>query len=606
MAAEQRSGLQRSLSYGPGSYDHGDGRRRSYSHPRIARSGSIVASLWNFLSTGRQSSLTKEDAAPEAVQQEGTDHVDERATKQEEAWTQAYCNGFACVMLLLAGCILWAVYCVLEPFLHPMLWAVLIGTILHPFKQTWTERISTWLKGLEDSSIPLSAGLVLSPLFFFNYLSSLLESSVLQYWRAMLGSLLGVVSLWLLYKLSIPVHVYRGLAAMYASLHSFNSVIGYMGPAQLATVTVGFLILLVITRSQAQVKYTTVFIILSTLVWFLGLLNIVGYLLGSAAAFPLVTALFVAGAVVSFALAVKNTLGTGDSKKSTELPRIEPEVKEAGRRYSGEHQVEAGKGGGREGTPSDLQEVKCLGDEGRDGVDSEGASREEMDAAPERLSFHGPEDEAADTKSRVSFGPTVRISPDRVTTSEGEVGGERRGEVGGGNKPPEPRLSPEREQKEDPTHSQSNLIFLGLSILFFVTVFWTYPFLLILLIPFALWAALKRAFSLWLYDNTFLCKLPPLLGSLQDWVGTRRSLLFPAPLPTLLKLFFFLDKKVLHIAKGSVDSLMSACIITGLLVSGLGFTVFLALQIQVELTHYLTMMAAVWNRTLVSNPQLVE
>ena len=80
----------------------------------------------------------------------------------------------------------------------------------------------------------------------------------------------------------------------------------------------------------------------------------------------------------------------------------------------------------------------------------------------------------------------------------------------------------------------------------------------------------------------------------------------PHPLFTLCNAFLSLDQMVLETAISSVSSLMSAFIITVLLVSGLALTLFLALQIRVELTHYVTMMTTIWNRTLSSNPQLME
>lgn len=597
--------LERSFSYGPDTYEDEDTHQRSVNQRRTTRSHSIVGSLWNLLYTRRQS-LLEVGSAEQRLAEDDTDQADAECSKQDAALMQAYYNAVAIVVLLIAGCICWAVYCVLEPFLHPLLWAVLVGMILHPFKKTWTERISQWLDGLEGNSIPLSAGLVLSPLFLFNYLSKLLESAVVAYWGVMLSSVLGVASLWLLYKLSFPVHLYRGLTIAYSSLQSFDVVMSLTGPIQLVTVMVGFSLLLIITRSQVQLKYATALAILSTLVWFLAMLNVTAYVFGNTVALPLVSCLFVVGAAVSFATSIKSMLDTTNGKNSAELPKFGLEKKGGGHRCLGGHEMEAGgRGGGRlrEESPSELKEVKCLGDQEPGELEAPAQSESDL-SQTDRLGLHGPGDEV--TRSRVSFGPITRLSPERVVGTLDEANG--RGVEGMASRTPPQSQSalPQKESSTSDNFSQSDFVFLVLYILFFMTVFWTYPFLLILLVPFAIWSGLKRVVSHGLYENTFLWKLSPFFRSLRGWVGTRQSLLLPEPIPTLIRLYFLVDKNVLKIARGSVDSLMSAFIIFGLLVSGLALMVFLVLQIQVELSHYFTMMTAVWNRTLASNPQLAE
>ena len=500
---------------------------------------------------------------------------------------QAYYNGVALVVLLVAGYICWAVYCVLEPFLHPLLWAVLVGTILHPFKKTWTERIRQWLDGLEHRSIPLSAGLVLSPVFLFNYLSKALEGAVVSYWHVIVSSVAGVSSLWFVYKLSIPVHLYRGLTSVHRFLLTFEGALTiFTGPIQFATVTVGFTLLLVITRSQVHyLRYTTAIRIFSTLVWFLAILNAAAYVLGSTVALPLVTGVFLTGAAISFVTAVKSLLDSVNGKKSA--TKFSPGGQQG-------HVIGEMTSEGRDGedSPLFLEEVKCSGDIGEERGRGELRGREEgeRDSESDGPNFQGPEEQKS-VRPRVSFGPVTHFTPERDTIVH-----EHHAE----DKTNHSQEDSTMTNKND--FSQSDYVFLGLYILFFMMMFWTYPFLLVLLVPFAVWGALKRLISLARYN----VRLSSYDQMLKDWVETRKSLLLPAPLPTLLNLYLSIDRKILSITKGSVDSLISSFMLCGLLVSGLGLTVFLLLQIQVELSHYVTMMTAVWERTLTSNPQLAE
>ena len=397
--------------------------------------------------------------------------------QQEEPWLQAYYNGVTLVVLLVSGYLCWAVYCVLEPFLHPLLWAVLTGLLLHPFKKTWTERISQWLDLLENNSIPLSAGLFLSPLFLFNHISKTLESTVVAYWPPMLGSAVATISLWLLYQLSLPLHVYHSLAALHSFLLSLEGTLTRSYKLLLPTVFLGFIVLFLVGRSS--VRCFTAITILSTLVWFLSLLYLSAYVLGSALALPLVIGLFLVGGVASFTVNLKRLLG--GCKKSMNSAVLREKV--------GEGDEEGGGGGvkraRREGTEESvsLVEVKCSGDTNETGEGRGGGGERERNMAATGVQntdegfslernesmFEGPSDAAEPTKSHVSFGSVVRISPERPAC-EGEA---ERWPMRRSRRSPSPRKDSTASEGNEEGYSQSYYIFLGLYSMFFVVVLWT-------------------------------------------------------------------------------------------------------------------------------------
>lgn len=82
----------------------------------------------------------------------------------EKALQQAFYNSAAAVLLVFVGGTARAVYFVLEAFLKPLLWAVLCGTLLHPFKNSLTRVVRGWLKELSDSGLPFAVGLLLVPI----------------------------------------------------------------------------------------------------------------------------------------------------------------------------------------------------------------------------------------------------------------------------------------------------------------------------------------------------------------------------------------------------------------------------------------------------------
>ena len=182
----------------------------------LRRSSSVLLSMnpskWSLFSWRRSSALEAESGDSKAQTQ-----------KQEEAWEQAWLNALAFAFLFIAGGVFLAVYYILEPFLQPLLWAALIGTLLHPFKHTGTSRIKQWLQYLESSNVPLSVGLVLFPAFFFNWCSHTFEYYVGLYWGHLLLSSAGMVCLTAVYALSLPIHLYRVVGRLAGVLQTVSN-----------------------------------------------------------------------------------------------------------------------------------------------------------------------------------------------------------------------------------------------------------------------------------------------------------------------------------------------------------------------------------------------
>lgn len=84
--------------------------------------------------------------------------------EHEKAIKQAFYNTAANIFVLLAFAAAIAVYFILEAFLKPLLWAVLCGAFLYPFKRTLTSLLRNWLTSLSQSETPFLFGLVITPL----------------------------------------------------------------------------------------------------------------------------------------------------------------------------------------------------------------------------------------------------------------------------------------------------------------------------------------------------------------------------------------------------------------------------------------------------------
>ena len=321
--------------------------------------------------------------------------------------------------------------------------------------------------------------------------------------------------------------------------------------------------------------------ILSVCVWFLALLNVGVYLLGTLAV-PIVITIFGVASLVNVLWPLIR-----DAWKQRKKARPQRSILKQGLLHQATESL------------SILGVLKDCGDEEslskplnvEDEVVLPAVTISSDDLQSQHIVLGESSDEEKQLKS-VSFGPTQTLSPSRLR---------RRNNVDS----PVSNVSddidgrfPHPKSMTTNGRAQSDRVFLILLIACLIVTFWKYPILLLCLVPFTIWCAVKRAIFSTIDREYFFCNI---WLRFKDWIKRKQWILFPSPMPTILNSFLYLDKKVLNATKSMIGSLVSACIIIFIMVLMVTGVVFFFFEIQVEVTHYVTVGITVWNGSVASH-----
>jgi len=95
---------------------------------------------------------------------------------QEKALKQGIYNAIALFFLCLVLVAGYGLYIILSPFVKPLIWALLCGSVLFPFKYSLATAVQSWFAKVEASQTPLVVNVGLLPVHIFDNVSKRLGS----------------------------------------------------------------------------------------------------------------------------------------------------------------------------------------------------------------------------------------------------------------------------------------------------------------------------------------------------------------------------------------------------------------------------------------------
>lgn len=145
----------------------------------------------------------------------------------EKSLKDVFYNFLALLLTIVFSFTIWGVYIILQPFFKPLFWALLCGSVLHPFKYALTSRFKKWIVSMENTSlkIPFIVRIVTSPIkLIFNF-STLIGDLFLKHLIPIIGSVIGILLLGVIYNYTPQFFIYSSLRILQTVICLFNTIV---------------------------------------------------------------------------------------------------------------------------------------------------------------------------------------------------------------------------------------------------------------------------------------------------------------------------------------------------------------------------------------------
>ncbi|KAL4229343.1 hypothetical protein ACF0H5_012382 [Mactra antiquata] len=471
--------------------------------------------------------------------------------EHEKAIKLAFYNTAANIFVLLAFAAAIAVYFILEAFLKPLLWAVLCGAFLYPFKRTLTSVLRGWLTSLSQSETPFLVGLIITPL---KCADSAVDSVCSKVYQQKTLFVVGVLAIPAVYVLWNFAPLWSALLVLHQVFIFTYDLLEYFSSFWIWSLFLAYFVAIIFLwtpESKDLVRR------ISIPVWLIFILHV-----AATAGILRVPLLIFMGIVMV----------VGFITEQNEIQRQEKEGRDPNRKSIFESALSAFMG-----TPSPTESH-----------DSPSQSEETTTDKPTPpIETIGTPTKVEDIQKRapdVTKPSSLNVQPDVM-------------------KRPVPRskltLSPS-EPPPQPTKSLSDQYFIGLLWALVLSRIWLHFWLIAIILPLPLgvWFIKKTSTTLSSPEGPLGDKVKTIRQALGNWIRDRKDVLMPRWLRGVARVVMKGDQKIIMLLESSLDKATSILFILLLLIGSTLFAVIFAVQVQQESMYLVKTTSNLLNNTL--------
>lgn len=467
-----------------------------------------------------------------------------------------------------------AVYFILQPFLGPLLWALLFGSVLHPFKRSLCLLLGGWLDALREAGTPLAVGVFCLPFQVVDSVAERACNTVLQYFKWFLAASIVVPLVYFAHHF-LPVTVaWKVFAVLRVFYHVVSATMEIFASGWMVWgMLVGYLGALVFwwtPQTEGPLRA------MSPAVW----LAVICHLATVAGMWRVpILAAFLALLATGFLAELR-----GATSENGEHGATEPGSPCVSTLYAGWAWLT--------GSPvAASAQDKGTSHEAEGTSSRSGAPSDELKAAPLHSVLHRQPSPAPGSSEGDIVLPAITVKP-TITVQDSDQESKSKEE--------------DAETKGGKDAGRSRLYLSTLVWACLLAQLWRYIWLLHLTYVPLLYTVIKRVGS---HLNLWSClrdQSRTVCWTLRNWYEERSQALFPAPVHGLWRLLREGDKRMVSVLKTSIDSLTTIGILLLVTLLATVGTIFLALQVYGESMHLVEVTSSLINHTVVNSPELQE
>ncbi|XP_033228486.1 transmembrane protein 245 [Belonocnema kinseyi] len=512
----------------------------------------------------------------------------------EKALKQGIYNAVALLLLSLICSAGYGLYIVLSPFVKPLIWALLCGSVLFPFKCSLATTVHSWFSWSEASHRPLAVNLTMIPVYIVDDVSEIIGSFLRKHFKYIFGAVsFGTIGS-LVYNY-MP-NIFMCLVWRIGML--VNTILGFFistcNTWMISLILVGYLsVLYIYWRPENSLQFH----LSACVIWLLVSLYI-SNILGTYPVIIFCTLQILL--VVGFIYEV--------------LAILERQELEGNCLSFMEAAINLIRNDSRTCWPDSIDRPTSPDDEDafEDVLEANIKSMDSMDEKNPEVTSSTP----VESKPRVI--PKLKDTPKALTVDADPAKSlMSRGSKSSRNSTPILRITvPERhflkklgadlrmsldieDDKVDTDKYMKGTMYACAGMLL-----WKHKWIVhILIIPIAYYfiKQLGSYFGLW---TVIQGRIQRIIDNVKNWCDERLNGLLPVHVRGLYKVIIIVDQKLTTILKRSVDSVATVAVILGLLVFTICATIFITIQVYAEGIHLIQITGDIVNSSLMNNPDI--